>query len=61
MSGGVNRPFMPVSKRAGKQKQIASPLLSPHLPTQCRKVFTLETLSGAFTEKRWEGIWKHER
>lgn len=27
------------------------PLLVPHLPTQCRKVFTLETLSGAFTKK----------
>lgn len=49
-------PFLLISKTAIKQKQIASLVSFPHLPTQCRKVFTLETLSGAFTEKRWKAF-----
>lgn len=51
MSGGVNRPCFADFKESRKTN-IASLFLSPPLPpTQCCKVFTLETLSGAFTKK----------
>lgn len=49
MSGGVNRPCFADFKESGKQTLPASSC--PHRPTQCRKVSTLETLSGAFTKK----------
>lgn len=47
--------FLLISKTAMKQKH-RQPRLGPHLPTQCHKVFTWETLSGAFTEKRWKAF-----
>lgn len=56
MSGGVNRPFFADFKDSNKTKTSRQPLLVPHLPTRRRKVFTLETLSGAVTEKRWKAF-----
>lgn len=56
MSGSVNRPSFADSKDSNKIKTNRQPHLVPHLPTRCRKVFTLETLSGAFTEKGWKAF-----
>lgn len=52
---GGHRPLLLISKTAIKQKH-RQPRLVPHLPTQCHKVFTWETLSGAFTKKRWKAF-----
>lgn len=58
MSGSVNRPFfcLLISKRAEKQKQIASPFLFPTSPPNAVKYLHWKHFPEHSPKKRWEGI-----